>query len=137
MPNKICERGVSLVEVMIALVVLLIVFMGLVQASLVTIQSNMINVIRDEAVQVTSERMTVLKSLPFDDPRLSETGLIDDDDENNINYTDRTLRNAPVQFTFQKIIEDDANIKRIQLITTWDWQGVQYTHSISSLLRER
>jgi prepilin-type N-terminal cleavage/methylation domain-containing protein len=133
MPNKICERGVSLVEVMIALIVLLIVFMGLVQASLVTIQSNMKNVIRDEAVQVTSQRMTDLKALSFDDGLLNDTGgaFVEDVEEN------RDIRNvAGFPFTIERFVEDldaDGDRKQILLRTTWDWQGETYTHSISSL----
>jgi type II secretory pathway pseudopilin PulG len=51
------ERGVSLVEVMIALVVLLLVFMGLMQSALLSIDHNLRNVLRDEAVRIADQRM--------------------------------------------------------------------------------
>jgi prepilin-type N-terminal cleavage/methylation domain-containing protein len=41
------SRGVSLVEVMIALTVLLVVFLGLMQAALLSIEQNMKNLLRD------------------------------------------------------------------------------------------
>ena len=62
----VTQDGVSLVEVMIALVVLLLVFMGLLQAALLGIDSNMRNIIRDEAVTVAAMRMEEARSMPFD-----------------------------------------------------------------------
>ena len=60
------ENGFSLVEVMIALVVLLLVFMGLMQSALLGIDSNLRNIFRDEALRIAAERMEEAKSLPFD-----------------------------------------------------------------------
>jgi prepilin-type N-terminal cleavage/methylation domain-containing protein len=58
-------RGVTLIEVMIALVVLLIVFMGLIQAALLSIDHNLRNEVRDEAVRIAAEAMTNLKAEGF------------------------------------------------------------------------
>ena len=52
-----CIRGVSLVEVMIALVVLLLVMTGLLQSALLSIDHNLRNVLRDEAVRIADQRM--------------------------------------------------------------------------------
>ncbi len=60
------EKGASLVEVMIALVVLLLVFVGLLQAALLSIDFNMRNIIRDEGVKIAAERMEEARSMPFD-----------------------------------------------------------------------
>ena len=51
------EKGVGLVEVMVALVVLLLVFMGLLQSALLSIDHNLRNVVRDEAVKIADQRM--------------------------------------------------------------------------------
>ncbi len=60
------NKGVTLVEVMISLVILLFVFMGLIQASLVSINSNLRNEIRDAAVGVASEYMARAKATSID-----------------------------------------------------------------------
>lgn len=60
------EKGVSLVEVMIALVVLLLVFIGLLQAALLGIDHNMRNLLREEAVKIVSQKTEEARSLPFD-----------------------------------------------------------------------
>jgi prepilin-type N-terminal cleavage/methylation domain-containing protein len=59
--RRINQKGVTLVEVLISLVILLIVFMGLIQASLVSINSNLRNEMRDEAVRLASEYMSMAR----------------------------------------------------------------------------
>jgi len=61
------KKGVTLVEVMISLVILLFVFMGLIQASLLSINSNLRNEIRDEAVRAAAGQMTIARST-YNDP---------------------------------------------------------------------
>ena len=123
------NKGVTLVEVMISLVILLIVFMGLIQASLLSMQSNMKNVLRDEAVRITSDRMARLRSIAFTDALLAETGnktcatLADD-----TTFT-TSVRNANVTFTIKKEVTSttlDADHKRISLSTSWAWQGENF-----------
>jgi prepilin-type N-terminal cleavage/methylation domain-containing protein len=67
MLNRTNKNGVTLVEVLISLVVLLIVFMGLLQTSLLSIEGNAITLLRDEAVKLASDTMTALRTSPFDD----------------------------------------------------------------------
>ncbi|NWF75074.1 MAG: prepilin-type N-terminal cleavage/methylation domain-containing protein [Nitrospirae bacterium] len=66
MKNNIGNKGVSLVEVMIALVVLLLVFIGLLQAALLGIDHNMRNLLREEAVNIVSQKAEEIRTLPFD-----------------------------------------------------------------------
>src|SRR3990172_4640679 len=67
------EWGFTLVEVMIALVVLLFVSLAMMQTALVSIDSNMINVLRDEAVRIAEERMSELRNVPFDNLAVADT----------------------------------------------------------------
>ncbi len=70
------NRGVTLVEVMISMVILMVVFMGLIQASLLSINHNMRNAIRDEAVRVAAESMSRLRSFNYDCGELDNTGVL-------------------------------------------------------------
>jgi len=115
---------------MIALVVLLIVFMGLLQASIVSIQGNMRNILRDEAVRLTANRMNELRSRIFDHADLTATAGTD----YPVDAID--FRAASVNFTVRRIIADiDANHKQVTLTTSWAWQGENFTHSISTVRR--
>lgn len=142
------SRGVTLVEVMISLVVLLIVFMGLIQTSLLSLQSNMKNVLRDEAVRITSDRMSALRTVSFAD--MDRNGSNDPDPLNytmvygaTLNRTStpqthpdlrRTLRSATVDYTVTVSICGasclDADHKQMTVTTTWTWQGENFTHRI-------
>jgi len=59
------SKGVTLVEVMIALVVLLMVFLGLMQTALLSVDNNLRNIYRDEAITIASQEMSCLKNTPF------------------------------------------------------------------------
>ena len=132
MPNKILRiSGVSLVEVMIALTILLIVFLGLIQASLVSIQSNMKNLLRDEAVTITSEQISRLRGANYDD--MNADGTIDAAILNLPALTvTRNYRNAAaVNFAIARNIQSlDNNNKQITVTTTWQWQGEPFQHQI-------
>lgn len=138
------NSGVSLVEVMISLVVLLIVFLGLIQASIVTIDHNLRNELRDEAVRIASDALARLRTTDFDDLLLSDTAgaaveaFPGDAPPNPV----RNFRNAAVTFMIDKTIADlDANTKQVTIIVTWEWKdrtvaaGNPYTHTISSIVR--
>jgi len=134
------NKGVTLVEVMISLVVLLIVFMGLVQASLVSIQSNMRNVIRDEAVRITSDRMTRLRTIDFADDLLADTDGdfveddLDPDTADDQPVVSRQIRSATVDFTINRSIANiDDDYKQISLRTSWEWQGETFSHTIAAV----
>ncbi|MEC4675726.1 MAG: prepilin-type N-terminal cleavage/methylation domain-containing protein [Nitrospirota bacterium] len=148
--NKILDSsGVTLVEVMISLVVLLIVFLGLIQASIVTIDHNLRNELRDEAVRTASDAMSRLRTTDFGDALLNDTAgesvvaFPFDETPNPV----RNFRNAAVTFSIDKIITDlpdlvgTVNAKQVTIIVTWEWKdrtvaaGNPYTHTISSIVR--
>jgi prepilin-type N-terminal cleavage/methylation domain-containing protein len=140
LPNKLRSiRGVSLVEVMIALTILLIVFMGLIQASIVAIQSNMRNLLRDEAVSIASEQISRLRGANFDD--MNNDTVTDGLALIATNFTAangwpptvaRNYRNAAVvNFAIARNTQSlDANNKQITVTATWQWQGENFQHQI-------
>jgi len=135
-------RGVSLIEVMISLVVLLIVFMGLIQASLLSIQFNTRNLLRDEAVAVTADQMSNLRSASFDD--MNRDGVTDGATLLPANFAAanfpvpvRRLRNdVSVTFNVDRTVNTlDASSKQITVTTNWTWQGDPFTHQIITARR--
>jgi len=129
------KKGVSLVEVVIALTVLLIVFLGLIQAAALSINHNMRNVLRDEAVAITSDQISRLRGRSFDD--MDGTAGTDPSPANfNMNQT-RTYKNiAPLTFTVAaNIVSLDADNKQITVTTTWAWMGENFQHQILTTRR--
>lgn len=141
------NKGVTLIEVLIALTVLLIVFLGLIQGSLLSIQSNMRNILRDEGVRITSDTMTLLQSRTFND--MDNNGAVDPNPLNIPNFDDIYDTNAAManvqrnirsinDFTFTvnvNIQNIDANHKQITVTTTWVWQNENFQHQIMATRR--
>ncbi len=148
------ENGFSLVEVMIALVVLFLVFMGLMQSALLGIDSNLRNIFRDEALRIASERMEEAKSLPFDGVVNDTADVIADDNLalpacQNPPVSDAVPYPVAVQRSFRSIIDfpygtrrtvtdldgPPVDTKQIQITVRWEYRNECYTHSIISLRR--
>jgi prepilin-type N-terminal cleavage/methylation domain-containing protein len=70
------NRGFSLVEMMIALLIIAISFFALSSAMVSAISVNIGNELRDASVRLTTQTAEVLLSLPFDD--LASCGIMND-----------------------------------------------------------
>ncbi len=134
------KKGMTLVEVMIALVVLLFVSLAMMQTALVGIDSNMINVLRDEAVNIAEMRMNEARNIPFDDPQMADNCTTQGTDVS----TTRNIRNIPnFSYTVYRRVCDQrgGEDKQVRITVTWEWKektvanGNPYTHTISTLLR--
>jgi prepilin-type N-terminal cleavage/methylation domain-containing protein len=141
-------NGFSLVEVMIALVVLLLVFMGLMQTALLSIDSNMRNILRDEALRIAAQRMEETRSLPFDsivsDAAATAVTLpaCGNPPVGVANYpvlVERNFRNIQ-NFPFGSVmgvtdLDPGPDTKMIQVTVRWEYRNECYTHTVSSVRR--
>ena len=132
MLNRINKKGLTLVEVMIALVILLLVFLALMQTALLSINSNINNLIRDEAVSIAEQHMIFIRNMPFDS--VTVTGFVADP-RAEINDT-RDFRNFSITFRPQRQVTDQGlDNKQVDITVSWDWKGETFTHSINAVLR--
>ncbi len=128
-------EGFTLVEVMIALVVSLLVFLALMQTALVGIDSNMKNVLRDEAVRIAEMKMNEERNKDFNKLR---AGTFSESITRNI----RNVQNF--SFTVNRTITDlNTDNKQINITVIWEWKentianGNPYTHVINTILRKQ
>jgi prepilin-type N-terminal cleavage/methylation domain-containing protein len=129
------EKGFNLVEVMIALVVVLLVSLAMMQTALVSIDSNMINVLRDEAVSLAEERISIDRNLA-----LSTTDFdLNLSQEPVAVPVDRNVRNATVQYSARRTVNNyplaNPTTKEVIETVTWTWKGQNYTYSGRTLLK--
>lgn len=134
------KKGLTLIEVMVALVILLIVFLAMMQTIAVAININVKNALRDEAVKIADERVNALKNLSFENnANLNATGgsFINDVDPNTgTNIITRSFRNFDMPFTSTKRITDiNADNKRIELTVTWTWRNETLSHGVLLVLK--
>lgn len=138
------KKGLTLVEVMIALVIVLLVFLALMQTALVSIESNTVNILRDEAVSVAEMRMNQARNIPF-------ASLVSDAAAVPVT---RNIKNITGGFTFNTLMTvtelggdgslatDDADNRQVNITVTWEWKdrtvanGNPYRHGITTIRRK-
>jgi prepilin-type N-terminal cleavage/methylation domain-containing protein len=137
--DKLNNKGMTLIEMLIALVIILITTLAMMSTALLGIQTNMINSLRDEAVGVADERMTALTNIPFPTPpatnELTATGS-----EVADATVVRTVRASAVTFTRTRIVADvgsSGELKQVTVTVTWSFKGKDYTHRITSILKRQ
>ena len=129
--NKINKKGLTLVEMMIALVILLLVFLALMQTALLSINSNITNLFRDEAASIAEQHMIFIRNMKFDDV-LVTAGFLDE----TIAGDTRNFRSFSVPYTVQRQVTDHGiDNKQVDITVSWIWKGETFTHSINAVLR--
>lgn len=123
------NKGLTLVEVLIAMLVLLFASIAMMQTALVSIDANMINVLRDEAIRIAEEQMNKTRNTNFDALVAGTTTV----------PVTRDLRKITAfSYTVTRTIADlNPDNKRIDITVTWTWKGNPYTHEITSILRRQ
>ena len=144
------KKGLTLVEVMIALVIFLFVFFALMQTALVSIDANMINTLRSEAVNIAEMRMNEARGIPFtsivsDSVSLSAcdcptgffaTGECRSRDVRSISGFNFCTNLTCTEFGGDGDCATDdigADNKRVNIVVGWKWKGENYTHSITTI----
>lgn len=120
------KKGMTLVEVMIALVVLLFVSLAMMQTALLSIDSNMINILRDEAVSIAEMSMDEARNTAFDNLIAGTTTT----------PVQRNIRNIrDFEYTVTRSVTGSGDTRQVVITVTWNWKGNLYTHSITSIVR--
>jgi type II secretory pathway pseudopilin PulG len=130
------NKGASLIEMMISLLILLVVSLALMQSALLGMSKNLENSLRDEAVNVADMRMNQLFSLPFTeavtDPRLAATAPVAEP------VIWRRLRNFDITYSPTLTITDiNADSKQISISVSWSYKDNSYTHGTRSIMRKQ
>jgi len=124
---------------LVAMVIILVALLGLVQAAFLSIDNNLKNLLRDEAVRLAEEQMNVLKSLPINDvpynPSANSFGLgavtkqavYPVPDINNHAFV-RYFGSFPGQYYVYLTITNltsDRSRKSIQVYVGWNYKNLE------------
>lgn len=143
------SKGLTLIEVLIAMVVFLLVSLAMMQTALVGIDANVINFLRDEAVGIAEMRMNQARSGPFES-LVSDTSSLGGHDcppnavfltgeaetrsiRNISNFEFCTNLNCRALGTDPSCNSNNIDPKQITITIGWRWKGENYTHSISTI----
>jgi type IV pilus assembly protein PilV len=129
--------GITLVEVLVAMAIVFIIFLGMSSAGLVVLDQNIKNSLRDEAVSVAEMEMQQARNIPF--------ATIAND--NHVVY--RQIRGMNVGYSVARTVANpngatpatDPNNRRVTINVTWNrienQQTRSYNHTVLTIVRLR
>lgn len=133
--------GLTLIEVLVSLVVTLVLFLALLNASLLSIDINAGNEIRNEGVKIGEEKMLDLRGADFSGFLLADTGgawVTDWDGDGATDYIIRRFRKKDVTFTPHRRISDfpvgSPTSKQMEVKITWTYRGKTFMHNITNII---
>jgi len=127
------KKGVTLIEMMISLVLLLITSLALMKISLLGTSTNVENQLRSEAVRIVDMRMNQLRSLPFADT-FTHADLVATGGAAEA-VVSRNFRGFSMDFSPTRAIVDiNPELKQISVSVTWSYKGRTIEHGIVSIL---
>jgi Tfp pilus assembly protein PilV len=129
------KKGVTLIEMMISLLLIMIVFLALMQTTVIGISTNLQNSLRDEAVGIAEMKMNELKSLRFTDSSVdanlgagvtTEAAIL------------RNIRGFSLNYTPTRTVADiSLDSKQITIKIDWTYKNQGYSHTITSIMRKQ
>jgi len=130
------ERGLTLLETVVALAIVFIVFLGLTDAGLLVADYNINNTIRDEGVSVAEIEMATVRQTPYSTlfaipegaPQPSPNGVV----------VSRQIRGLTVDFTPTWTLTH-LNADNLQVVVNlgWNRRGRAYSHQATTIVRNR
>lgn len=127
------ERGLTLLETVIALAIVFIVFLGLTDTGLLVLDYNIQNTIRDEGVSVAEQVMAEVRQTPFATLQAAaDNGSVLLPDET------RQIRGLTVTYRPARTI-DTLNDDNLQVTVNVGWirRGKNYSHQATTIVRSR
>jgi prepilin-type N-terminal cleavage/methylation domain-containing protein len=123
------DKGYSLIEVLIALFLAALVFAGLLKSSLLVMNTNLENLLRDEATSVADQQMTQVKNTPFNTLPSVYT--------QQTTTTTRSIRGmTTIAFvTTQTVNPLDVNNKSVTIQVSWTRNGQTRIQTYATLMR--
>jgi type IV pilus assembly protein PilV len=131
---KLNNKGMSLLEVMIATVFLMVVSLALVQTSLLGFQENLRNALREEAVRIADQKIGDLRARAytqtFTDPLLNAGAT-------TVTVT-RILRSFQKDYSVTTTITDlSTDNKQITVKVDWTYKGPTFSHSTTVIMGKK
>lgn len=120
------NKGTSLIEILLSIVLVAVVFSALVTSSTLVMNQNVENLMRNEAVSIAEDKMSQARSLPFTALISGPTDTVSRDFRGITNFEFVTL---------MTVTDIDVKNRMVTIAVTWIKKGVTYRHNISTVVR--
>jgi prepilin-type N-terminal cleavage/methylation domain-containing protein len=127
------KKGFTLIEMLIAMMVILIAMMGLYKTVTVTIEGNVQNVLRDEGVKIAEQVFNEIRMLDYDKIPVASpwTKGAGNDWENTLGYFPpiqrRIRKQTDVEYEMNVYVTETGEVKQVTVIVGWDHKGENTT----------
>lgn len=119
------NSGFTLVEFLVAIVILMIGLLGMLQGINVAMEKNVENVLRNEAVMVADERMMFKRGKQFEALSTITSNI----------YMQRYSRGVFKNFSVSEIVSlATPSSKEVRIDVNWKHKNIRNTHSVSSVV---
>ena len=129
--------GMTLIEVLVAMAIVFIVFLGMSSAGLVVLDQNIKNSQRDEAVSVAEMEMQEVRNTPF-----SVLTLATDNVSVAIDNVSRPIRGLNVNYGVWRTV-NHLNVNNLQVTIRVTWNRIEnsltksYDHTVVTIVRSK
>jgi len=141
MPLRL-RKGFTIIEVLMALAIATIVFLGLLAALLYARNYNMIKATQYEAMRILHEKLEELSKMDYSSVTSAlNNGATDCQDalDNRKNYISRYVGNLKVDYGIYYGISENPvlQLKKVELDVCWRYRGRLHTISGTTILRNK
>ncbi len=125
------QAGVSLVELMVAVVILLFVSLAMMQTALMSIESNVRNDLRAEGTRIAERSTVELRNLTAE-----ERGEIANSGASQTGIINSMIRSREVSFNIENTLtlRPNTDFVSVQVFVEWEWKSAFYNTSIETLM---
>jgi type IV pilus assembly protein PilV len=127
------NRGFTLVELMMAIMITVVGLMGLLQAVNVAMEHNLKSQLRDEAVLIGEQQMGALKAMRFGQVAASSTGKVDSRLRGGFTQF-YTVKSESTTWSAPPDQPDVPDAKLLIVTVTWTYKGITNTHEVRSTI---
>ncbi|NJD61914.1 MAG: prepilin-type N-terminal cleavage/methylation domain-containing protein [Deltaproteobacteria bacterium] len=118
--------GMTLVEVLVALAIVFIIFLGLSDGGLIVLNENIRNSMRDEGVSVAEAEIQHVRNLPFDNV-LNDNTIVP-----------RQIRGFTTNYTVTRTVANlDPTNRQVTVNVSWNRRNASYSHQVVTIVRQR
>lgn len=141
-PASCNKSGFTLIEVLVAVVILTVGLLGLMQTVIYALNHNLTAQLRQEATLVADQEMTLEKAKPYSEITAPDfdSAIVSFDAlpmEITTTTVTRTVNGADKAFTVVKTIRSPTpQSKNIEIAVSWVHKQVTYNHSVASLVTD-
>lgn len=119
--------GMTLVEVLVALAIVFIIFLGLSDGGLIVLNENIRNSMRDEGVSVAEAEVQKVRNLSFDNV-VTDNSIV----------VPRQIRGITANYTVTRNVTNlDPTNRQVTIDVSWVRHNKSYNHQVVTIVRQR